>query len=625
MPTLMITVLIIFLPLVYLSSTLDPTQPLRQLILAITVTALSGTLLAGLYRRRREYDWTVLRRLIFPVWGLYVLISAFSVMQAVNSAEAVYDLSKILLSGVLLICAALVFSSDKRAVTVLAKSMLISGSLLAAIGVCQYFDLAFTSIPGNAIPYGTMANKNLFTGILCLTLPFGFYAVFRLRRFWIIAGLVQITLSLLIIVIAQTRASWVALAAATLIVIPLFLLWRRRSTQVDVAKPGSSRRITAVAAVALLIVFGAASGIVLRHGENSLGSRLTSIFTHQDTSSQERLGVWKASWTLFRQHPVLGVGIGNWKIACAGVGIGETRAERADIFFQQPHNDYLWVLTETGIPGLAVYLLVFVLAIAYVLRTLRHVHSRDEAALSLTLLFAVICFMVDSFFSFPRDRTELLTFLVLTLAAVASVHHRLRGSQRSPSRRFVAVALLLCLLSSVAAVAVGVIRLGGETHIKLAWQAKSIGNWTEVIRQIDLARSPLLTLDPTSTPLLWYRGVARVLLGEKERACQDFALANRDNPNHPQVLNNLGTCAELKDDHDQAVAYYERAVRIAPRFEDAWLNLTAVRLSRGEYTRADSALSHVGENCKDARVPVFHQEIAKALGMSTGKEAITDR
>ncbi len=628
MPTLLIAALVVCLPLVYLNTTLDPAQPIRFLILAIALAILSGTLIARLYRDPSKHDWTVLRRLIFPVCGIYVLISAVSVFQAINVADAIYDLAKVLMSGVLLVCATLVLSSDKRATRLLTKVMLISGGLLATIGVCQYYGIAFTDIPGNGIPVGTMANKNLLASIVCLVLPFGLYATLRFDRAWSIVGFLEVMLSLWVILLGQTRASWVALTIATAVMIPLYVIWLFRSGLTPASRSQALKKLLAVAAVALLIILGATTGSILRSGQDSVFTRVKSIITHQDNSSQERLAVWSKSWQLFERHPLSGVGIGNWKIVCPGLGLTRTSAETGDVYYQQPHNDYLWVLTETGVFGLAAYLLVFGLAFGYAIRVLRQSPSHDEAIFVLLMLFATVCFMVDAFFSYPRERVELLTFSTLILAAIVSTCHRLQKSPKKLSHGAVVITLTVCLLSAMAAAVVGVIRLEGETHVKTAWLAKTAGNWSEVIRQVDQARSPLLTLDPTATPLAWYRGIARISLNETEQACRDFALAYRDNPNHPHVLNNLGTCAELGGDHNQAADYYEQAVRIAPRFDDAWVNLTAIYYNRGEYVRADSALLHVSSNFDDPRVISFKQMISeriKSARKTTGDPALEGR
>jgi O-antigen ligase len=613
MPTLLIAALVVCLPLVYLNTTLDPTQPIRFLILAIALAILSATLLARLYRSRSNHDLSVLRRLIFPVCGIYVVISAASVMQAINVADAIYDLAKVLLSGVLLVCATLVLSSDKRATRLLTKAMLISGGLLATIGVCQYYGIAFTDIPGNGMPAGTMANKNLLASIVCMALPFGLYATLRFDRAWSIVGFLEVMLSFWVILLGQTRASWVALTLAASVVIPLYIIWLFRSGLSPASRSQALKRLLAVAVVALLIVLGAVSGSILRSGQDSIFARVKSIITHQDNSSQERLALWSKSWQLFKQHPLSGVGIGNWKVVCPGLGLTRTNAETGDVYFQQPHNDYLWVLTETGVFGLTAYSLIYFLALGYAVRALLRRPSQDEAVFVLLMLFAMICYLVDSFFHYPRERVELVMFSTLILSAIVSIHHRLQPSLGRVSRSIVAVSLTACLLFSLAILALGAVRFAGETHIRKAWLAKSAKNWSEVVRQVDQARSSLLTLDPTATPLAWYRGVARFSLNESEQACRDFALAYQDNPNHPHVLNNLGTCAELGGDHNQAGDYYEQAVRIAPRFDDAWLNLTAIYYNRGEFLKADSALLHVSSNFGDPRVVSFKQMISERI------------
>lgn len=613
MPILIIAALVVLLPLIYTSDTLDPTQPLRFLIISVALTLLSALLLWRLRHHRETSEWSVLKSFIFPACGIYALISAVSVAQAINFAEAIYDLAKVFLMLALLICSSLVFASDKRSLRILTRSMIISGFLLAAIGACQYYGIAFSSIPGNVIPYGTMANKNLLACILCLALPFALYESIGQNRGWSIAGLVGALLSLFVIILGQTRAAWLGLMIATVIVTPVYFIWVRKSTVSHVTKRSRRARVAVMAAIALLILLAAGSGIILREGQYSIAERLASIFTHQDSSSQIRLAVWQKSWELCQQNPITGVGIGNWKIACPGLGLTGTRAETADLYFQQPHNDYLWVLAETGVMGLAAYLLIFALAIVYAFRIILRNPTRDEASLALFIMFAVIYYLVDSFFSYPRERVELIMMFTLVLAAISALYNRVYPPQRKLPRVVSVSVMTICLLMSLAASLLGIIRLKGELHIRGIWSAKSSGNWQEVIRQVDLARSHWLTVDPTAAPLAWYRGVAQSSLGHRERACQDFALALRDNPYHPHVLNNLGTCAELDGDHRRALEHYDQAIKIAPRFNEAWLNLTAVYYNMGDLQRADSALSHVDPNFNDPRVSSFKQMISDKI------------
>ncbi len=609
----LIAAAVVVLPLVYQTTTLDPTQPLRFLIVAALAVLVSLTLLVRAMRRDRGDNRQALRRAVFPAVVIYVVISAISILQAVNSSEAVYDFSKVALFAALMVCTTLIFASEKQALLVFTKAMTLSGAILAAIGICQYYGIGFTDIPGNSIPYGTMANKNLLSAVLCMTLPFGVYAAFQLGRWWQVVGFLSALLSLMEVIISQTRADWMALAVATLLIIPLYFVRSKDRTLLGEPKKQNRRKKVVLALAVVVILVAGVSGIIIRPGQSSIGQRITSIVTHQDPSSQERLVIWKKSLEMFGGHPLTGIGIGNWKVVYPGLGTAGTRAAAADIYFQQPHNDYLWILAETGIPGLIAFLAVLGLVLWYGIRTLRHADSGEDGLLALALLFAVICAMVDAFFSYPRERIELVTYVAFIFAAMVALCDRDSVAAKGGFRRLALGTLAGCTIIGVVATCLGIVRLNGETHTMKAWLAKGAGNWPEVIAQSNLARSPWLTLDPTSTPLAWYSGVARFSVNDRDGACRDFETAYRDNPNHPHVLNNLGTCAELRGDHETALTYYQRSVAVAPAFDDAWLNLTAVYYNMGEYAKADSVLAQVGNGCTDSRVGVFRERISTVL------------
>jgi len=86
-------------------------------------------------------------------------------------------------------------------------------------------------------------------------------------------------------------------------------------------------------------------------------------------------------------------------------------------------------------------------------------------------------------------------------------------------------------------------------------------------------------MDPASTPLPWYRGIANFSLGNTAEALEDFKKAYRIHPYHIHVLNNLGTCYALSGDYQTASKYYKKAIAISPGFIEAVDNLKSVSLN----------------------------------------------
>lgn len=132
-------------------------------------------------------------------------------------------------------------------------------------------------------------------------------------------------------------------------------------------------------------------------------SRFLTSFSFSDTSSTERIALWKEAAQAISQSPILGVGLGNY------LSMARPLYDPKTPFYA--HNLYLDVAAEIGLVGLVLFLMLFVWSAAKVYRmrrlspwaapiggalTLYLVHSLVETALFslhvtilLALLFAV--------------------------------------------------------------------------------------------------------------------------------------------------------------------------------------------------------------------------------------------
>jgi O-antigen ligase len=79
------------------------------------------------------------------------------------------------------------------------------------------------------------------------------------------------------------------------------------------------------------------------------GKRIASLIDISETSNARRLEIWKASIRSIIQHPLLGVGIGNFPLV-VGEDLAQAKAGSS------AHNLYLHIAAEMGIPALFIAL-----------------------------------------------------------------------------------------------------------------------------------------------------------------------------------------------------------------------------------------------------------------------------
>ena len=162
----------------------------------------------------------------------------------------------------------------------------------------------------------------------------------------------------------------------------------------------------------------------------------------------------------------------------------------------------------------------------------------------------------------------------------------------------------------------GYTRFEAEKHTKKAIAAFQSKDWKGVITEIDKANWRYYNLDPTSTPLLWYRGMANFSLGRIKEARGDFLKAHADHPNHVHVMNNLATCFAKLKHFDTAIDFYNRALLISPRFEQAILNLGAVYFQMAKYRQAREALLRCIKNNPRSRAAAYLKMVEEKIEVS---------
>jgi O-antigen ligase len=193
----------------------------------------------------------------------------------------------------------------------------------------------------------------------------------------------------------------------------LFLLAMTRRSKTRKFGPAKTNKVWM--AVGAAVIIGTIVTGVAWLATQSLQVIESDVATHVEELSQgqkefpySRIGIWKSSWQLIADHPILGTGWGAFSTAYQRYDTGD-----GSRVVKEAHNDYLQVVCDTGIAGgivLGVFLGLLLRVIWRSLGSEESPHWPAAAGSAIGCLGILVHSLID--FRLQRPGTALL-FLVL--------------------------------------------------------------------------------------------------------------------------------------------------------------------------------------------------------------------
>jgi len=312
-----------------------------------TPTVLLALLGISLLASRRVFAfWKTAAGKAMPIFMLWVLLTWVLAPRVPES----WRLMKSLLDGAVLFAAAglLTRAADfEKMFGTLAGAGLIEAGLGIVWGKQSYGRLALRS--------GTDADPNYYALSLLAMMPIIWTMVARKPLRIRLLGLLAMALPLVMLIRTGSRASFIAMGAMLVV---LFFLSSLTSRIV----------IAGLAAVAFVIL--------VAFVPNVLQSRLGGVQTERtgaDKDSANARGTLLATGiALTLDYPIFGVGPGNF----AETVVEEGRSRGVEWAALGPHNAYTQISSETGIPGILLFLLLIGFSFQNVISTLRQSASK---------------------------------------------------------------------------------------------------------------------------------------------------------------------------------------------------------------------------------------------------------
>jgi len=262
-----------------------------------------------------------------------------------------------------------------------------------------------------------MAAGGMYMMALALAVARFFGEKGRGRLVWIGSS----TVLALALLFTYTRSSWIA-AAAAILLLGLVYDWRLPAA-------------VAVGAILLLLIFP----------QNPISQRAFTVTSKYTSSNVERKYMWDSGWKMFRDRPWLGYGVDN-------LGKYYGRYVRPEAIEQSPphvHNTLLQLGINGGILAVLFYLawVWAVLASGWQawLRTRKTSPSRAAAMLGITAAF--LGFVVNGFFEFNFGTAQVITIVYFLTGLLAAFAREETAAQQESRPAFILPAKpkILCL------------------------------------------------------------------------------------------------------------------------------------------------------------------------------------
>jgi O-antigen ligase len=628
--------LFILMPFAFSSKLQDVEQSPRFLVMAIIVAA-AAVAVAVLMNRKKtihfpadKFHWILL------AWVAVTFVGWF---RSINHGDGLFELLKILLFASLYFLFVMAVANDDKSRKLFYRFITVTILIFVAIAITQAWPEVMSAI-GSAKPLkidysitSSLGNKNFFAEMLLLMLPFAALCFVSDNKWWQAAAATALLTAMIMIVVLQTLSTWLALIVAAMVMLAMLVLRR----DLFLKKALSGRKIIIASGVTVLFVILSitvffsvtdSSLITKRIGEfEKLFAEGEENSTEQQQNSvRDRVVMWKNAVKMASDYPLFGTGLANMKIIAPEYGLGtDYHMAEGTIVYNHPHNEFLFVLGESGLPGLVVYVMLFVMLLFYAWKLFAKATSTKDLSPPVAMLFMLVSLVVISMVSLPSTRFYPTVMLMFAAALLVCDQKGDKRISDDAIRKFRWIPVSILLFTAVYAIALGNERLKYDFALSDALLKERKRNFTGMKQSLLGVDRKTFPMDVNVTPIAWYLGYVEFYLGNLEPAFQYFTEAEQINGNHLMLLNDLGTCYNLKGDPATAEKYYRKALNNQPYFGNALVNLAVIQYNAGQPDSAYQTLMKHKTKITQEATGVFAAIIAAEAGKYTSDTLIINK
>lgn len=339
---------------------------------------------------------------------LFIVFGLISILVAENKIESIVTITQLLIffSSFVII----VFLSKLKNINFIKVFGVFT--LMAVFIESIYINYLFYDsiiIGGNSLDRsnefrGFTANINISSFSLCLKIPLLFYLAFNTKVNTVkVSTLIMIFSSILTILLLGGRASIIALIFILLLIVTVCIFKINKSKIVNLS-------------LSILMIVLSLSAYQY-FNQNNISSRVVERFSNvfnpiEDQSVKERLSYYSAAFQSIKNKPLLGIGIGNWKLI--SIEYSKDLIEDYKVPYHV-HNDFLQVAAEVGLFGGIAYL--YFILFPFVMSIKKFLLDREKKFNQYVLIILIFgVYVFDSLLNFPMSRPVNFIYLLFAMA-----------------------------------------------------------------------------------------------------------------------------------------------------------------------------------------------------------------
>jgi len=334
----------------------------------------------------------VLKNPIILYFSLFILICGVSIISAFNKIEAIIEFYRYFIILITLINFFILFKRNPEFKNyffyVLIVLLAIESFYIFKIFLDKY---SFDFPPGRLREFqGFSYNQNIGAFSILIKIPILLYFIIKTNKKWVnYLGYFIFSISIFDLLIIGSRGSLIATLAIGFFLL-LALIFNKHFQNKSFK-------------IHLFIIFSLFTAIVftqqfLYQNQNDL-KVINRVSNYDDDSVSYRFESYKEAIQGIIDYPILGVGIGNWKVT--SILYAKDRIQEYQIPYHV-HNDFLHIGVEIGLLGLIMYLLIFLVPSLKLMNLF--LFGNNNRLLYFFLLLSIVVYSADAMVNFPRAR-----------------------------------------------------------------------------------------------------------------------------------------------------------------------------------------------------------------------------